>query len=74
MDWQSTKLKGCATHVKLQHRKHMEYDGMNGGVVNQDGTHWWYLMMQSMSKLKEEKTVMLRALAPQKLMIGLQIL
>jgi hypothetical protein len=31
----------------------MECDGMCGGVVNQDGKHWWYLMMQSMSKLKE---------------------
>jgi hypothetical protein len=49
----------------------MEYDGMNKNVVNQDGKHQWYLMIQSMSELKiEEKTVMLKALAPQKLMIA----
>jgi len=36
---QPTKLKGCAKHVELRHKKHMEYDGMNGGMVNQDGKH-----------------------------------
>jgi hypothetical protein len=49
----------------------MGYDGMSGGVVNQDGKHRWDLMMQSMSKSKkEEKMVMLKALAPRKLMIA----
>jgi hypothetical protein len=40
----------------------MEYDDMNEGVVNQNGKHQWYLMMQSMSKpKKEEKTVLPKA-------------
>jgi hypothetical protein len=35
------------------------------GVVNQDGKHQWYLMMQSMSKPnKEEKIVMSKASTP----------
>ncbi len=51
--------------------KHMGYDGMSGGVVNQNGKYQWYLMMQSMSKpKKEENMVMLKALAPQKLIIA----
>jgi len=71
MDQQPTKLKGCAKHVKFWHKKHMEYDGMNRGMVNQDGKHWWYIMMQSMSKQKkEEKMVMLKASTPWKLMIA----
>ncbi len=42
---------------------------MSWGVVNQDGKHCSYLMMQSMSKSEEEeKIVMLKALAPRKLM------
>ncbi len=61
MDWQPTELKGCAKHIEPQHKEHMEYDGMNKGVVNQDGRHWSYLMMLSMSKLKEEKMIMLKA-------------
>ncbi len=66
-----TKSKGCAKHVEFQHRKHTEYDDMNKGMVNQNGKHSWYLMMQSMSKLeREEKTIMLKALTPQKLMIA----
>jgi hypothetical protein len=48
----------------------MEYNGMSWGMVNQDGKHWSYLMMQSMSKSKEEeKIVMLKASTPRKLMI-----
>ncbi len=44
---------------------------MNVGIVNQDGKHQRYLMMQSMSKLKkEEKMVMLKASAPWKSMIA----
>jgi len=40
----------------------MEY-GMTWGMVNQDGNYCWYLMMQSMSKSKEEeKIVMPKAL------------
>jgi hypothetical protein len=43
---------------------------MSWGVVNQDGKHCSYLMMQSMSKSKEEeKIVMPKASAPRKLMI-----
>ncbi len=71
MDYWPTKLKGCAKHVERRYRKHMECDGMSGDVINQDGKYWWYLMMQSMSKSKEEeKTVMSKALAPRKLMIS----
>jgi hypothetical protein len=65
MDQWPTKLKGHAKHVKLRHEEHMEYNGMSWGVVNQDGNHCSYLMMQSMSKLKEEgKIVMPKALTP----------
>jgi hypothetical protein len=39
MDQQPTKLKGCIKHIKPQHEEHMEYDCMNGSVVNQDGKH-----------------------------------
>jgi hypothetical protein len=39
MDIQPTELKGCTKHVELQHREHMEYDGMNKGAVNKDGKH-----------------------------------
>ncbi len=70
MDQQWIELKGCARSIEPLHRKHMEYDGMSVGVVNQDGKHQWYLMMESMSKLKkEEKTIMSKALAPWKSMI-----
>jgi len=49
----------------------MEYDGINKGVVNQDGKHRLYLLMQSMSKSnKEEKMVMSKALTLWKLMIA----
>ncbi len=69
MDWWPTELKGCTKHVELQHKEHMEYDGMNKDVVNQNEKHPWYLMMQSMSKLKKEKKMeMSKALTPQKLM------
>jgi hypothetical protein len=69
MDRWWNELKGCAKHVKLWHIKHMKYDGMNKGVVNQDEKHWWYFKMQSMSKLKnEEKMIMSKALTPWKLM------
>ncbi len=63
--------KGCAKHNELWHKERIEYDGMNEGMVNQNEKHQWYLMMQSMSKpKKEEKIVMPKALAPQKLMIA----
>ncbi len=39
MDRQSIELKGCARHIEPLHREHMEYDGMNVGVVNQDGKY-----------------------------------
>jgi len=69
MDRWRTKLKGRTKHAKLWHKKRMEYDGMNKGVANQDGKHQWYLIMQSMSKLKkEEKMIMLKASTPRKLM------
>jgi hypothetical protein len=43
----------------------MEYNGMSWGMVNQNGKHCSYLMMQSMSKSKEEeKKVMPNASAP----------
>jgi len=45
MDWRPIELKGFIKHTKLWHEKHMEYDGMSRGVVNQDGKHQWYLMM-----------------------------
>jgi len=35
MDRQPIELKGCAKHAEPQHRKHMEYDGMSRGMVNQ---------------------------------------
>ncbi len=70
MNRRLTKLKGCAKHVEPWHGKHMRYDGMSGGVVNQDGKLQWYLRMLSVSKpKKEEKFVMSKALATQKLMI-----
>jgi hypothetical protein len=70
MDQRPTKLKGCVKYVEFWHEEHMEYDVMSRGMVNQDGKHWWYLMMQSMSKLKkEEMMVMLKASTPWKLMI-----
>jgi hypothetical protein len=64
MDQRPTELKGCTNHTKPWCGEHMEYDGMSGNVVYQDGKHQWYLLMQSMSKFKEEKTVMLKTLAP----------
>jgi len=71
MDWRPIELKGCVKHVELQHEKHMEYDGMNKDVVNQDENHQWYLMMQSMSKLKKkEMMVMSKASTPRKLLIA----
>jgi hypothetical protein len=39
MDRLLNELKGCIKHVELSHTKHMEYDGISGGVVNQDGKH-----------------------------------
>jgi len=70
MDQWPIKLRVWIKHVELWHGEHVEYDGMSAGVINQNGKDQWYLMMQSMSKLKkEEKTVMLKALAPRKLMI-----
>jgi hypothetical protein len=70
MDRMPIELKGYAKHVKPWHKEHMEYDGTNKGIINQDGKHHWYLMMQSMSKLKkEEKIIMSKTLTPQKLMI-----
>jgi len=46
----------------------MEYNGLSWGVVNQNGKHCSYLMMQSMSKSKEEEEIVMpKALAPQKL-------
>jgi hypothetical protein len=32
-----TELKRCAKHIEPRHKKHMEYDGMIRGVVNQVG-------------------------------------
>jgi hypothetical protein len=62
MDQQLTKLMGCIKHVEPRHGKHMEYDDMSKGMINQDGKHQWYPMMQSMSKpKKEKKTIMLKA-------------
>jgi hypothetical protein len=69
MDQWPTKLKGYTKHVKPRHKDHMEYNGMSWGMVNQNGNHCSYLMMQSMSKSKEEeKIIMSKALAPRKLM------
>jgi hypothetical protein len=39
MDQWLIKLKGYVKHVKPQHKEHMEYVGMSGGVVNQNGKH-----------------------------------
>jgi len=39
MDRRPTKLRGCTKHTKPQHEQHMEYDGMNGGMVNQGGKY-----------------------------------
>jgi len=69
MDQWLIELKGYAKHVKPRHEEHMEYNGMNWGVVNQNGNHCSYLMMQSMSKSKEEnKIIMWKASRPQRLM------
>ncbi len=71
MDRMPTELKGYVKHVKSRHEEHMEYDGMRKGMLNSDGKHCWYLMMQSMSKLKKEaKIVMPKTSTPQKLMIA----
>jgi hypothetical protein len=51
-------------------QKNMEYDGMDRGMVNQGGKHWWYIMMKSMSKPKKDKIIMSKASAPRKLMIA----
>ncbi len=62
MNQQLTTLNGCTKHAEPKHGEHMEYDDMNKGLVNQDGKHQWYPMMQSMSKpKKEEKMVMPKA-------------
>jgi hypothetical protein len=55
MDQWPIELKGCAKHAEPWHGDHMECDDMSGDVVNQDGKHQWYLMMQSMSKSKRRK-------------------
>jgi hypothetical protein len=61
--------KGIAKHAKPWHEEHMEYNGMSWGMVNQSGKHCSYLMMQSMSKSKEEKKIIMpKASAPWKLM------
>jgi len=39
MDRQPIEVKGFIKHTEPRREKHMEYDGMNGGVVNQDGKH-----------------------------------
>jgi len=39
MDQWSIELKGCVKHDEPRHKKHMEYDGMSGGMVNQDRKH-----------------------------------
>jgi hypothetical protein len=50
--------------------KHMEYDGMNGGVVNLGGRHQWHQRMWPMSKYnKGGNLVMLEASQPLQLMI-----
>jgi hypothetical protein len=69
MDRRPIELKRCVNHIEPWHEMHMGYDGMSKGVVNQDGKHRWYLMMQSMSKpKKEEKTTMLKTSTSCKLM------
>jgi hypothetical protein len=69
MDQWPTELKGYTKHVKPRHKEHMEYNGMSWGMVNQNGNHCSYLMMQSMSKLKEQKKIIMRkASTPSKLM------
>ncbi len=45
MDRHPTKLKGCAKHVEPWHGKHMEYDGMNEGMVKQNEKHQSYIRM-----------------------------
>jgi hypothetical protein len=37
MDQWLTELKGYAKHAKPPHGEYMEYDGMNEGMVNEDG-------------------------------------
>jgi hypothetical protein len=59
MDQWPIELKGYAKHVKPQHEEHMEYNGMSWGLVNQNGNHSSYLMMQSMSKSKEEEKIIM---------------
>ncbi len=62
-------LKGYTKHVKIQHEEHMEYNGMSWGMVNKNGNHCSYLLMESMSKSKEEeKIIMRKASALQKVM------
>ncbi len=39
MDQRPTKLKGCTKHVEHQHGKHVECDGMNRDMVNQNEKH-----------------------------------
>jgi hypothetical protein len=69
MDQWPIELKGYAKHVKPRHEEHMEYNGTSWGMLNQNGNHCSYLMMQSMSKLKEEdKIILLKASTPHKLM------
>ncbi len=57
-------------HIELRYKEHMWYDGMSGGMVNQDGKNRWYLMMQSMSKPRKKEKTMPKALASRKLMIA----
>jgi len=58
-------LKEYARHVEHQCEKHMEYDGMNGGVVNLGGRHQWHQRMWPMSKYnKGGNLVMLEASQP----------
>jgi hypothetical protein len=59
MDQQPTKLKGCAKHIEPWHKEHTECDDMSEDVVNQDGKHQWYLMMQFMSKPKNEENMVM---------------
>jgi hypothetical protein len=43
MDWQPIEWKGCAKHVEPWHKKHMKYNAMSKGMINQDKKHRWYL-------------------------------
>jgi len=51
----TNQIKGMRKAHWTLTQKIMECDGMNEDVVNQDGKHWWYLMMQSMPMLKKKK-------------------